>query len=156
MKISNRPYNGICNTDENKVPPFEIPSPLKTADGGTIRNAFEWMNFQRPELLNLFRDEMYGWMPPRPDRMYFETISENWNAFDGTAIRREIRIHCEMNHGGSKYFDLLLYCPKKIKAPVPVFLGLNGRGNHAASPEKEIRITQEPVVNWSAHEVFAT
>ncbi len=156
MKISDRPYNGIYNTDESKVPPCEIPSPLKTADGGTIRNAFEWMNFRRPELLNLFRDEMYGWMPPRPDRMYFETISENWNAFDGTAIRREIRIHCEMNHGGSKYFDLLLYCPKKIKAPVPVFLGLNGRGNHAASPEKEIRITQEPVVNWSAHEVFAT
>ena len=66
MKISDRPYNGIYNTDESKVPPCEIPSPLKTADGGTIRNAFEWMNFRRPELLNLFRDEMYGWMPPRP------------------------------------------------------------------------------------------
>ena len=96
MKISDRPYNGIYNTDESKVPPCEIPSPLKTADGGTIRNAFEWMNFRRPEFLNLFRDEMYGWMPPRPDRMYFETISENWNAFDGTAIRREIRIHCSI------------------------------------------------------------
>ena len=57
MKISDRPYNGIYNTDESKVPPCEIPSPLKTADGGTIRNAFEWMNFRRPELLNLFRDE---------------------------------------------------------------------------------------------------
>ena len=44
MKISDRPYNGIYNTDESKVPPCEIPSPLKTADGGTIRNAFEWIH----------------------------------------------------------------------------------------------------------------
>ncbi len=155
MKISDRPYHGIYNTEEDKVPFFDLPSPLRMPDGKTIQTPFEWMNFRRDAVLRLFREEMYGWMPPRPERMRFELLSENPAAFDGLAVRREIRIHCE-NNGKHKAFDLLLYLPKNRKTPAPVFLGLNGRGNHAATPEKEIRITGEPVVNWSTHEVFAT
>ena len=156
MQISDRPYHGVYNTRETAVPPFELPSPLRKKDGSMVQTPFEWMNFRRSAVLQTFREEMYGWMPPRPDRMRFELLSENPAAFDGLATRREIRIHCAMNSGAEKSFDLLVYLPNRRKTPAPVFLGLNGRGNHAATPEMGIRITREPVVNWSTHEVFAT
>ena len=72
MKISDRPYHGVYNTKEDHVPPFDLPSPLRIPDGKTIQTPFEWMNFRRDAVLRLFLEEMYGWMPPRPERMHFE------------------------------------------------------------------------------------
>ena len=63
------------NYDESKVPAFELPSPLERPDGGRVTTAYEWVNRRRPEVLALYQKEVYGQIPPRPDRMWFETLS---------------------------------------------------------------------------------
>lgn len=131
--------------DENKVPDYKLPCPLKKDDGSSVKTAYEWMNFQRPKILKMFGDTMYGEMPGRPDILRFELLSIRNDALDNTAIRKEIRIHCAMNDGRSHSFDMLLYIPKAAKKPVPVFLGLNFNGNHACTDEKDVRITRATV-----------
>lgn len=85
---------------------------------------------------------MYGIMPPGPDHLRMELLSLKEDALDNTAVRKEIRIHCDMNNGRHRDFDLLLYVPKHLKKPAPVFLGLNFNGNHSITPEPDVRLTR--------------
>ncbi len=110
-------------------------------DGERIGNASEWMNVRRPELLELFRRNMFGPLPPRPDCLAFEELERSREALDHHAERRQIRIHCSMRSGKTHSFDLLLYLPADVSGPVPVFLGLNGLGNQACTREKEVLVT---------------
>ena len=156
IKLDDRPYHGIYNFDENKVPAYTLPSILEDRiEKKKITNIMQWER-NREKILSLLEKEMFGWMPPRPDILKFRVISCREDALDDTAVRKEIRICCAMENGMEKSFDLLLYLPKNVQGKVPVFLGLNGRGNHAATPEKDVGITCEPVVNWDTHEMFAT
>lgn len=130
-----------ANYDESRVPSYTLPSPLDKADGSKVANAFEWVNFQRPRILELYKNELYGKLPPRPDRTSFELLSCREDALGGIAVRKEYRIHFEMNNGVSHAIDMLLYIPANAAGPVPAFLGLNFKGNHAATSEKDVRIT---------------
>lgn len=134
-------------TDEARVPEYKLPSPLVFSDGREVKNAFEWCNKRRPEILALFQREMYGAMPGRPDVMRFELLSYRDDALNGIAIRKEIRIHCSMNDGRCHYFDLLLYLPVNAKKKVPAFLGLNFKGNQACTLENDVAMTWGPVIN---------
>ena len=129
------------NYDESKVPVFKLPSPLERPDGGRVTTAYEWVNRRRGEVLDFYKKEVYGQLPPRPDRIRFETLSVRDNALGNTAIRKEIRIHFEMNSARSHSFVMLLYIPKNAKLPPPVFLGLNFKGNHAATDEPDVMMT---------------
>lgn len=129
------------NYDESKVPVFNLPSPLDKVGGGKIKTAFDWVNFRRPEILKMYRDEVYGKLPPRPNRMSFELLSCREDALDNTAIRKEIRIHVGMNNGREHHFDMLLYIPKNAIGPVPAFLGLNFIGNHGTTEETDVAKT---------------
>ena len=129
------------NQDESLVPEYTLPSPLVNPDGSRVTTAAEWMNFRRSGILELYEREMYGRIPPRPDRMTFEVLSEKNDALGGAARRREVRIGCAMNNGRSFSFDLLLYVPKSASGPVPAFLGLNFKGNHACTCEQDVMMT---------------
>lgn len=130
--------------DEEKVPPYTLPDPLLKADGTRVTSAYDWTNRQRPRLYRLLADEMYGHLPPRPDRLEFTLLSEERQALGGHAIRREVRITCGMADGRSHSFDLLLYLPKNADKPVPAFLGLNFQGNHTTTTEPGIREPRQP------------
>ena len=103
------------NYDESRIPACTLPSPLDRKDGGRIATAYEWVNRRRPEVLALYQKEVYGQIPPRPDRMWFETLSVREDALDGAAIRKEIRLHFAMDNGKSHSFVMLLYSPKTPK-----------------------------------------
>jgi len=130
-----------ANLDEANVPPYVLPSPLGKSDGTKVANAFEWVNFQRPRILELYRNEIYGKLPPRPDRMSFELLSCREGALGGIAVRKEYRIHFAMNNGRTHFMDMLLYIPSGAGKPVPAFLGLNFKGNHATTFERDVRMT---------------
>lgn len=139
------------NYDESRIPACTLPSPLDRKDGGRIATAYEWVNRRRPEVLALYQKEVYGQIPPRPDRMWFETLSVREDALDGAAIRKEIRLHFAMDNGKSHSFVMLLYIPKNAKAPAPVFLGLNFKGNHAATDEKDVMMTGKDLSGGIVH-----
>ena len=64
------------NYDESKVPAYELPELLKLNDGTPVKAAATWKKKRRAEVLELFRSEVYGRRPGRPEGLRFEvTVS---------------------------------------------------------------------------------
>ncbi len=126
------------NYDESKIAPYTLPDPLRNTDGTPVKTAFEWMNFRRPFLRKQFQKEMYGQCPPVPEFVSQETVSVKENALDGKAVRKEIRLRFRRPDGREHTALMLLYIPKHAETPVPVFLGLNFKGNPATSNETDV------------------
>ena len=126
----------LVNYDESRVPQFTLPSPLRREDGSMVDTAFDWANGQRQRILEMLAREMYGKILPRPDSTSSEILAQKDDALDGTAIRKEIRLHFGMHDGRSYHFDMLLYIPKNAPRPVPAFVGLNFKGNHNCTDEQ--------------------
>src|SRR4051812_42741801 len=53
--------------DENEIPKYDLPDPLKGAGGSRITTAQEWEQQQRPQNLELFRRWVYGRAPGQPE-----------------------------------------------------------------------------------------
>ena len=146
-----------ANYDESKVPPYTLPDPLVLSDGGKVTDAKSWSEKRRPEILRLFETHMYGRSPGRPEDMIFEVTSEDRSALGGKATRKEVSVYFTGQKDGPK-MDILIYLPNEAKKPVPVFLGLNFKGNHAIHPDPGITLSRawmrdgEGVVNNRATE----
>ena len=121
------------NYDESKVPPFTLP-PIPD----TLK---EW-EAQKPEILRLAKEWIYGVMPPPPDKLEIKLLAERKDALNGTAIRREYRIYCIMNNGRKFDFDMMLYVPVNAKTPPPVFVIENFSGNQCSTPDTDVRPTR--------------
>lgn len=52
-----------ANTDESKVRSYSLPDPLIMSNGHRISKPAEWWNIRRPEIVNAFEHEMYGYLP---------------------------------------------------------------------------------------------
>jgi hypothetical protein len=124
------------NYDESKIPPYTLPDPLLLANGQRVADAATWRNVRRPEILAMFEKGMYGKAPGRPAAMTFQ-LRSSADALDGKALRKEVRIRFTGEEAGPK-MDLLLYLPKPLTKPVPMFLGLNFEGNHTVSADPGI------------------
>lgn len=127
------------NYDESKVPEYQLPDPLLMQDGTRVETARQWLEHRRPEILKLFEEEMYGRSPARPPGLHFVTRSVDPAALGGRAVRKQVTVYFSAGRDGPS-MDLLIYHPHSV-CPVPVFLGLNFRGNHTIHPDPAIDIT---------------
>lgn len=119
----------------------KLPNVLITENGNTVHNVDEWENIRRPELLQLFKREMYGEMPAIPANLSFKINESASNVFNGFAIRKQVRIF--FTAAQNKHFmDVLIYYPKNNHKPVPVFVGYNFAGNQSISDDKDILLTK--------------
>ncbi len=121
------------NYDEAKVPAYTLPELLTTSDGKPVRDAATWTNVRRPEIFRLLESQMFGSVPPKPEKLSFEMVAIDRNALGGKATRKQIDIRT-----AGRSFRLLLYVPNSAKRPVPVFLGLNFQGNHTVDRDPGI------------------
>lgn len=121
------------NYDEAKVPAYELPDPLQFDDGREVRNARQWEKKRRPQVLEVFAQEMYGHMPARPEGLHFSTISEE-TVYVGLGLRKVVRIYLDADQ--THWFDVLIHLPKDAAGPVPMFVGLNFKGNDATLDER--------------------
>ena len=62
LTMSNAQRPGF-NYDENKVPQYTLPNPLLMQNGASVTTAAQWTDKRRPEILELFEDQMYGRLP---------------------------------------------------------------------------------------------
>jgi hypothetical protein len=139
-----------ANYDEAAIPPFALPDPLVCRDGMRVESPGVWREKRRPELLRLFEDEVYGrQLLGRPERMVFRVTSEAKQAREGRATRREVAVLFDGREDGPR-MDLLVYLPDKATGPVPVFVGLNFRGNHAVTTERDVALARAWVANDKA------
>ena len=128
----------VAKYDESKVPVYTLPDPLVFNDGSKVTNKNEW-NKRRAEILQLFKNDVYGISPDWHGKLKVSEISRNENALNGLAVRKEIKLALI---NGNKELDIvmLLYLPHSAK-PVPVFIGYNFGGNHSVTDEPDIAIT---------------
>jgi hypothetical protein len=53
----------FTNYDQSDIPPYTLPDPLTMQDGRKVTSADMWYKERRPELVNLFKDNIYGRVP---------------------------------------------------------------------------------------------
>lgn len=126
--------------DESQVPPYQLPDPLVLSSGERVSDAETWTHKRRPEVLELFRTQMFGRQPPAPKALKFKVFDETPGALGGKAIRKQVTIYFSADEKGPQ-MDLLLYIPAKAQGPVPAFLGLNFGGNQAVNADTGIRMS---------------
>jgi hypothetical protein len=127
--------------DESKVPDYTLPDPLVLADGGRVADADTWRSRRRPEILRLFERYVYGKAPGRPEDMKFHVNSADDDALGGKATRKQVSVRFTGRPDGPQ-MDLLIYLPKAAKKPLPLFVGLNFRGNHTVTDDPAVSITE--------------
>jgi hypothetical protein len=141
--------NNDVNYDEAKVPKYTLPDPLILQNGQPVKDAKTWNEKRRPELLNLFRAEMYGRRPGKPEHMTSELVAIDRQALGGKAVRKEATVYFAGKKDGPK-MDILIYLPAGVSKPVPVFLGLNFGPNQTVAADPGIRLRDAWVRDGSA------
>ena len=124
------------NYDESKAGAlgvdYTLEDPLVFADGRRIKDASEWQS-RRKELLGLFEREVYGRMPPVPEALAVEVLSEKLTE-DRFAVERRCRVWFRRDKTGP-HVDWLVHLPRCAPKPCPVILHLNYRGNDSVAKE---------------------
>ena len=124
------------NYDEAKVPAYTLPAPL-AGSNGTVRRREEWPR-RRSEILEAFREHVYGRSPGRPEQVGFESLEKQPRAMGGAAALERIAI--VSRHAGREHrFELTLFLPNAAKGSVPVFLLLNNRPASNTDPTRKER-----------------
>lgn len=130
------------NYDESKVPAYTLPDPLIMSDGTKVNDAKTWIEKRRPELLRLFEEFMYGKSPGKLETTTYEINSVNNESLDGKATQKQVSVYFAGKKDGPK-MDILIYLPNFMEKPVPMFLGLNFRGNHTVYPDPNITLSTQ-------------
>jgi len=125
------------------------PDPFVCLDGTRVETAEQWYGKRRPELLELFRRQVYGRAPKPDDVVVAER--ESATALGGKAFRKQWRIRYADDPTAT--IDVLAYLPKPLKGPVPVFLALNFDGNQTVHRDPGIRMTTSWVRNSSRYDI---
>lgn len=133
------------NYDEDKIPEYQLPEALISFNGRKIKKATQWEKIRRPELVKLFSQEVYGFVPreiAKPEVIIYE---DHATAFQCKAVRKQIDLVFSGN-GRELAAGVLMYLPKSDK-PVPVILAYNFIGNHTVADDPAIRISESWVYN---------
>jgi len=113
----------VTSYDEAAIGRYTLPEVLVLQSGIPVRDAETWRRERRPELLELYRSQIYGRVPVNAPSVSFEVAEPAAPALDGLAIRKVIAVH--FGDGGSGSVVMLhLYLPARAKEPVPVLLHL--------------------------------
>jgi hypothetical protein len=124
------------NYDESRIGRYTLPDPL-TGRKGIVRTREDWAR-RRVEILDLFREHVYGRSPGRPDALRFDTVEDLPRAMDGLATLKRIAL-ISRQAGREHRFELTLFLPNARREPAPVFLLLNNRPASNTDPTRKER-----------------
>ncbi|SVD82716.1 uncharacterized protein METZ01_LOCUS435570, partial [marine metagenome] len=126
-------FDNDANYDEARVPHYDLPDPLITAEGKPVTSAEQWMNIRRPQILSLFASFIYGAVPVPPDpiEQTYRVVKEDKSFMDGKVTKLDVAIRFK-NRKGTAETHVLVFLPNKAREPVPAFMMLsfdNPRGS---------------------------
>ena len=104
---------------------YRLEDPLVFADGSRVRSADDWTR-RRREILRLFEREVYGRLPPKPEEMAFEILSDRVSNDLFMTFRRYRQFFRTDKTGPC--IDWLVVLPRHATKKAPVFLHLNYAG----------------------------
>lgn len=136
---------------EALVPKFNLPELLISENGSQINTKETWEQIRRPEILELFTNQVYGKVPGKLTFHKAVVLDYSEVALGNKAIRKQVALHFKK---GSKSIVMivLMYLPKRVKN-APVFLGYNFTGNHAVHADPAILISGKTVGQLSPNEL---
>jgi len=137
------------NFREENVPSYTLPDPLTCLDGEKVKNAKMWYQKRRPEILELYRQHVFGRVPTTPYEQRFNVVNIDRQAMNGAATLKEVDIVIS-REGKSLSIRLNLFTPNAVKKPVPTFLLINNRGVENIDPTRKHKSQF-----WPAEEVIA-
>ncbi|QDV40566.1 hypothetical protein Enr13x_03720 [Stieleria neptunia] len=114
------------NYVESKVPKYTLPNPLLTRAGDLIRSPKQWNDSRRGELLELFREHVYGRRPDTDYSLRFEQTSEETQAFDGAATGRGMKAIIQIGDR-SFSFPFVVFLPNNASGATPAVIHINNR-----------------------------
>ena len=116
-------YDSDVTYDESKVPHYDLPPLLVTAEGEKITTAEEWRTIRRPQILSLFANLIYGCVPEseNPVQMEFEVRKTDPQFMGGKATRKDVQIRFRNDKGRAEML-ILVFVPNKAAKPVPAFM----------------------------------
>ncbi len=125
-----------------------LPDPLTTSAGNKVTTPDEWQRIRRPEILELFRENVYGRTAiGRPDNLYFDVVESDKGAMDGKATLKRIDI-CFSGPGGKGTIKLAVFIPNESPTPAPGFLLICNRDREHIDPTRK---TKSPF--WPAERI---
>jgi hypothetical protein len=124
------------NYDESKIAPYTLPKILTTSRGQIVTDKSTWENLRRPEVLALFKNEVYGQMVHTYDSLSFIFNRMVTDAMNGKATLKEVQITV-WKIGKSVNIALYYFLPNKRKGAVPVFLLINNRDKKNTDPSRK-------------------
>jgi len=136
---------------EAMVPKFNLPELLISENGSQINTKETWEQIRRPEILELFTNQVYGKVPEKLTFHKAEILDYSEVALGNKAIRKQVALYFKK---GSKSIVMivLMYLPKGVKN-APVFLGYNFSGNHAVHADSAILIGGKTVAQLSPNQL---
>jgi len=127
--------------------PEGYPDPLQFADGRRVTSTAEW-DERREEILEFFRQHVYGRAPGAPEQLDFTVLEDDPAAMGGGATLRRVAI-LSRHEGREHTFELIRFAPAGIPRS-GVFLLLNHRPPSNTDPTR-----MERSEFWPAEEVVA-
>jgi hypothetical protein len=118
------------------APSESLPDALVDRDGTRVASAEAWPARRRPELLTLFQHYMYGYLPAAPANIRGTVERVDRDCLAGKATLKQVKI--TFGPPETPVIHLLMVVPNTRTGPVPVFVGLNFRGNHALLDDPQI------------------
>lgn len=120
------------NYVESKVPKYTLPNPLVSSNGDAVTNSAAWQSTRRNELMDLFRNQVYGRRPSTKYSIRFEKTGEQLQAFDGAATGRSMKAIIKIDDRTFS-FPFVVFIPNKTqrsnedRRPVPAVVHINNR-----------------------------
>jgi hypothetical protein len=114
----------VSNYSEEKLRPYSLPDPLVLANGERVASADRWFHARRPEILELYRTEIYGRIPANAPNVTWEVTETDTAARDGSAIMKRVTGRMGNKPDGPK-MTMTLHLPAKLSKPVPVLLSIS-------------------------------
>ena len=136
------------NYFEDKVPSYQLPPLMKDDDGRTITTTAQWAE-KRAKLLDLFRNELYGYSPERPKDEWFEIAKIDRQAMGGAATLKLVNIHLGAQPE-APVIHLNLFIPNNRTKPAPAFLLICNRDRENIDPTRKIKSDF-----WPAEQIVA-
>ena len=143
-------FRNNTNYDEAKIPTYQLPELLTCNDGTRVETKEDWTGKRRGEILQHFKEHVYGEMPVAPaknvrprsevvkDVIIKTKIVPRGDGTDTVTIRmKEVKIFLGANKSGP-VVNLLLFMPADISPSHPILLAYNFNGNHTVHESPEI------------------
>lgn len=134
LSAANAARSEEANYDESKVPSYNLPDPLVLQDGTKVTTPQQWREVRRPELLEIFRTQVYGRRLEKPQGLTFTEIESDPKALGGKGTKKKIRIDFFGKGAEGPGTILTLFIPNDVSGPVPAFLGMRLFDADAAEP----------------------